>query len=115
MPNKQLERCSRVATKKLMKQQPADLELHEKKAREFIETNSAEMKLEVRNCMFPWVSDVGLSDNGKIFCYRNQMNHNSITSRLANEITNNFLGNPIGADLSGKVHAKAMGIDMSCF
>ena len=43
------------------------------------------------------------------------MNHNSITSYLANEITNNFLSNPIGADLSGKVHAKNMGTDMSCF
>ena len=43
------------------------------------------------------------------------MNHNSITSDLANEITNNFLNNPIGADLRGKVHAKDMGSDMICF
>ena len=43
------------------------------------------------------------------------MNHNSITSDLSNKMTNNFLGNPIGADLSGKVHAKDMGTDMLCF
>ena len=35
--------------------------------------------------------------------------------KLSNEITNNFLGNPIPADLKGKVHAKDMGTDMICF
>ena len=32
----------------------------------------------------------------------------------ANEITNNFLGNPITADLTGKTHDKDMGHDIEC-
>jgi len=43
------------------------------------------------------------------------MNHNSISPTLSDEITNNFLGNPIGTGLTGKVHAKDMGTDMTCF
>ena len=43
------------------------------------------------------------------------MNHNSISPTLSNEITNNFLSNPIGTDLRGKVHAKDMGTDMTYF
>ena len=114
MTNKQLERFSKQANEYQKQQKPTDLEVRERQAREFIEKYSNTMKLDIRNCMIPWVSDVSLSKDGKIFCYRNQMNHNSISSKLANEITNNFLGNPIGADLSGKVHERAMGIDMSC-
>ena len=114
MTNKQLEKYSQQANESQKQQKPTDLEVRERQARDFIEEHSNTMKLDIRNCMFPWVSDVSLSNDGKIICYRNQINHNSISSKLANEITNNFLGNPIGADLSGKVHEKAMGIDMSC-
>ena len=45
---------------------------------------------------------------------RNQVNHNSVSQNLANEITNNFLGNPITADLSGKTDAKDMEHDIEC-
>ena len=43
------------------------------------------------------------------------MNHNAISSNLSNKITNNFLDNPIRADLKGKVHSNDMGSDMTCF
>ena len=43
------------------------------------------------------------------------MSHNAISSDLSNEIANNFLANPLRADLRGKVHAQDMGTDMVCF
>lgn len=33
---------------------------------------------------------------------------------LTYEISNNMLGNPVGADLSGKVHDRDMGTDIKC-
>ena len=42
------------------------------------------------------------------------MNHNTVGPAIANEITNNFLNNPINADLSGKMHLRNMGGDMNC-
>ena len=87
----------------------------EREARNVVESNTSLMQAEVHHCMWPWLSNVGLSKDGNIYCYRNQMNHNSITSNLSNKIMNNFLGNPIGADLSGKVHAKDVGTDTLCF
>ena len=61
------------------------------------------------------MSVVSLADDDNIYFYRNQVNHNAISSNLSNEITNNFLGNPIRADLKGKVHGKDIGTDMICF
>ncbi len=72
------------------------------------------MHVKVCNGMWPFVSDVGLSEDGKISFYRTQMNHNGISSDLANKITNNFLGNPISADLTDKVYSKDVGSDMVC-
>ena len=115
MTNEQLEKCSKQANRYQKQQKPTEREVRERQARNFIDKHSTTMKLEIRNGMFPFVSDVSLSkDGGKIKCYRNQINHNTICSKLSNEMTNNFLGNPIGADLTGKVHEKAMGTDMLC-
>lgn len=80
-----------------------------------VKKHSNETHLEVSNGMLPWMSELGLSDDNKtIFLYRNKMNHNTISPNLSNEITNNFLDNPIRADLKGKVHSKDMGSDMTC-
>ena len=80
-----------------------------------VKKNTALMDVEVSNGMWPWLSDVGISQDAKhIIFYRNQVNHNCVSPSLANEITNNFLGNPISADLSSKVHTKDMVKDMVC-
>ena len=42
------------------------------------------------------------------------MNHNSVGPSIANEITNNILGNPINANLTGKTYQRDMGGDMHC-
>ena len=80
-----------------------------------VNDNSTLTHVEVHNSMWSWMSDVGLSDDSDIILYRNQMNHNDISPNLSNKITNNFLGNPIRADLKGKVHSKDMGTNMTCF
>jgi hypothetical protein len=80
-----------------------------------VEDNSNLMHVEVRNGMWPFVSDVILADDGNIKFHRNKINHNAISQNLSNEITNKYLGNPIRDDLKGKVHAKYMGTDMICF
>ena len=65
--------------------------------------------------MWPYASECSLSDDEEeIFFYRNQVNHNAVGPAIANEITNNFLNNPINADLSGKMHFRNMGGDMNC-
>ena len=80
-----------------------------------IEANSTATSLEVNNSMWPYVSECSLSDDEEeIFFYRNQVNHNAVGPAIANEITNNFLNNPINADLSGKMHLRNMGGDMNC-
>ena len=63
--------------------------------------------------MWPWVSEVEYSeDEDKIHLLRNEVNHNTVLPSLSNEITNNFLGNPLRADLTGKIHECIMGNDM---
>ena len=80
-----------------------------------IEANSTATRLEVNNSMWPYVSECSLSDDEEeIFFYRNQVNHNAVGPAIANEITNNFLNNPINADLSGKMHPRTMGGDINC-
>ena len=53
-------------------------------------------------------------DECTIIFMRNQVNHNHVSQNLANEIINNFLGNPIMADLTGKTHDQDMGRDIEC-
>ena len=80
-----------------------------------IQANSTATSLKVHNSMWPFASECELADDEEeIFFYRNQVNHNAIGPAIANEITNNFLNNPINADLTGKVHTRNMGGDMNC-
>ncbi len=115
LPNERLKKYSQDAEKKLASQSCAVYEIREREARGIVEANSKLTRVKGRNGMWPFVSDVSLSEDGNILFYRNQVNHNAISPNLTNEITNNFLGNPIRADLKGKVHAKDMEYDMTCF
>ena len=82
---------------------------------EMVAENCKEFTLDVSNLMWPWLSEVMASEDGKtIHLLRNQVNHNTMSITLSNEITNNFVGNPIGADLNGKIHDRNMGDDMIC-
>ena len=110
-----LEQYSEAAEKKFVSKPCAGKDLKERNARAMVEVNSNLIHLEIRNGMWPWVSDVSLADDGSIYFYRNQVNHNAISPNLSNEITNNFLGNPICTDLKGKVHEQDIGNDMICF
>ena len=66
--------------------------------------------------MWPFVSKVTLSSDGTtVHLMRNEVNQNTISPSLSNEITNNFLGNPIGANRGDKLHDPTMGTDMKCF
>ena len=40
------------------------------------------------------------------------MNHNCVSPPITSEIINNFLGNPIDADRTGKLYDRTMGSDM---
>ena len=66
--------------------------------------------------MWPFVSKVTLSsDSTTVHLMRIEVNHNTISPSLSNKITNNFLGNPIGANRGDKLHDPTMGTDMKCF
>ena len=87
----------------------------EMKAIATIEANSIVVGLDVRRDMWPFTADVDCGEGqDEIFILRNQANHNSVGPSAANEITNNFLGNPINANLTGKVYPRNMGYDMKC-
>lgn len=92
-----------------------EVEAIEKKAIATINVNSSCVTIEVKNDMWAFASDCKcMDDDEEIFVMRNQVNHNSVGPAIANEITNNFLNNPINADLTGKVHKPDMGGDMYC-
>ena len=94
---------------------PGSKEQKERDARRIVADYCKELKFEVSNLMWPWVSEVKLSkDDQTIYLLKNQVNHNTISPSLSNEITNNFFDNPIGADLNGKVHKPDIGSDMKC-
>ena len=42
------------------------------------------------------------------------VNHNCVNSKVAHEITNNILGNPVHAELANNFHEPNMGTDMHC-
>ena len=50
----------------------------------------------------------------EIVFLRVPVNHNCVNGKVAHEITNNILGNPVHADLSKKFHEPNMGTDMHC-
>ncbi|MCP4748932.1 MAG: hypothetical protein GY874_22795, partial [Desulfobacteraceae bacterium] len=104
-----------AAKKKLASKPCVGNELKEREARAMVEDNSNLMHVKFHNGMWPFVSDVSLADDGNIKFHRNKINHNAISQNSSNGITNNYLGNPIRADLKGNVHAKDMGTDMICF
>ena len=87
------------------------------KARRLFRENSAELKVDINNSMWPFVSECHLEKvDGKemaIFM-RNQVNHNTITQKMANEITNNFLDNPLCVDAREQIYSQDLGNDMEC-
>ena len=102
---------------KSVSHQLTENELIDKSAGETRDTNSTELEVEINNSMWAFLSDCHIERDGKecmVIFMRNQVNHNHVSQNLANEITNNFLGNPITADLSDKIHGQDMGRDMEC-
>ena len=90
-------------------------EQKERDAIEMVEKSCKGFKIVVSNCMWPYVSEVMLSkDENTVHLIRNEVNHNTISKPLTNEITNNYADNPILADLNGKIHNRSMGDDMTC-
>ena len=90
-------------------------EQKERDAIEMVEKSCKGFKLVVSNCMWPYISELMLSkDEHTVHLIRNEVNHNTISKPLTNEITNNYADNPILADLNGKIHNRGMGDDMTC-
>ena len=107
----------RILAMRLVENELTENERIETVALEIISKHSSQIEVNVNNSMWPFVSECNiteLKDEEVITFTRNQVNHNHVNPNLANEITNNFLGNPINADLSGKTHKKSMGNDMKC-
>ena len=112
---KTLATCGVNAKKNQDKRKLGNEEQKERDARQVVKENCKEFKLDVSNSIWPYLSEVMLSEDGKtIHLLRNQVNHNTISKPLTNEITNNFASNPIMADLNGKIHDRSMGDDMTC-
>ena len=88
-----------------MSHQLTEDQLTDTNAKRIFETNLTLLHVEINNGMWPFTSECYVEkdkDKRFIVLVRNQVNHNSVSQNLANEITNNFLGNPITADLTGK-------------
>ena len=112
---KTLAKYSVNAKKRQDKRKLGNEEQKERDARQMVKENCEEFKLIVHNSTWPWLSEVMASEDGNtLHLLRNQVNHNTISKPLTNEITNNFAGNPIMADLNGKIHDRSMGDDMIC-
>ena len=111
----QLEAWSKKAMETQSALPPGNEEKKERDARDLVATSCNVLQLLVSNSMWPFVTEVMPSDDErKIQFLRNQVNHNTISPSLSNEITNNFLNNPIRANLSDKVYESNMGQDMQC-
>ena len=113
---KQLEEWSEKAKESQKQFQPGSEEKKGREAKKIIAESTKQIELVVSNGMWPFVSEVMPSSDGNaVHLMRNEVNHNTISPSLSNEITNNFLGNPIGADRGDKLHDPTMGTDMKCF
>ena len=113
---KQLEAWSEKAKESQKQFQPGSEEKKGREAKKIIAESTKQIELVVSNGMWPFVSEVMPSSDGNaVHLMRNEVNHNTISPSLSNEITNNFLGNPIGADRGDKLHDPTMGTDMKCF
>ena len=112
---KSLEKYSKKAKETLNVIKPGNEEQKERDARHKVVDNCKTFKLEVSNSMWAWLSKMMYSEKEKkIHLLRTQANHNTVSPSLSNEITNNLLGNIVGADLSSKIHDRGMGNDMKC-
>ena len=112
---KDLEQYSKEAKELKEQFKPGNEERKGKEAKLIIAEKTKRIPLDVSNSMWPFVSEVALSDDGDtVHLMRNEVNHNTISPSLSNEITNNFLGNPIGANRGDKLHDPTMGTDMKC-
>ena len=110
---KTLDEWSKKAKLSYDKIMPGSKEQKERDAMELVTNKCKSFRLRVSNSMWPFVSEVEYSkDEDKIHLLRNEVNHNTVLPSLSNEITNNFLGNPLRADLTGKIHECIMGNDM---
>ena len=110
-----LESCMKKAKKTHSTIKPGQEEQNERDARQNVVDNCKSCKLEVRNGMWPWISEIMWDETEKkIKLLRNRVNHNTVSPTLSNEITNNLLGNIAGADLDGKIYDRSMGEDMKC-
>ena len=112
---KSLEKYSKKAKETLNVIKPGNEEQKERDARQKVVDNCKNFKLEVSNSMWAWLSEMMYSEKTKkIHLLRTQANHNTVSPSLSNEITNNLLGNIVGAGLSSKIHDRGMGNDMKC-
>ena len=69
----------------------------------------------VNNTMWLFLSECErVEGSDEIVFLRVPVNHNCVNSKVAHEITNNILGNPVHADLANKFHEPNMGTDMHC-
>ena len=66
LPNARLEKFSEAAEKNLSSKPCVGNELKEREARAMVQDNSNLMHVEVRNGIWPWLSDVSLADDGNI-------------------------------------------------
>ena len=100
---------------KMQEQKLTEVEEIETKALAIINSNTKSTRLDVHRSMWAFAAECECrGDEEEIFFQRCQVNHNCVAPPIANEITNNFLGNPINADQTGKVYECSMGGDMHC-
>ena len=110
-----LEQWSQQAKMRQNLFQPGNEEKKEREAKKLVAEKTKDIQLTVSNSMWPFVSELKLSDDGNtVYLIRNEVNHNTISPSMSNEITNNFLGNPIEANRGDKLHDPNMGTDMKC-
>ena len=99
----------------MQEQKLTEVEEIETTALAIINSNTKSTRLDVHRSMWAFAAECECrGDEEEIFFQRCQVNHNCVAPPIANEITNNFLNNPINADLSGKMHPRNMGGDMNC-
>ena len=85
---KTLAKHSVNAKKRQDKRKLGNEEQKERDARQMVKENCKKFKLIVHNSMWPWLSEVMASEDGNtLHLLRNQVNHNTISITLSNEIT----------------------------
>ncbi len=71
--------------------------------------------IEVHNSMWCFTCKAVKNSPGEITFLRVPVTHNPMNKKVAHEITNNIIGNPMCEDLTQKFHEPNMGTDMHCF